>query len=49
MARSDELALLVVSGFEGALIVSRAYRDLAPLENMRREIRARVEAELAAA
>ena len=49
VARSVELALLVVSGFEGALILSRAYRDLAPLENMRREIRARVEAELAAA
>ena len=49
VVRSDELALLVVSGFEGALIVSRAYRDLAPLENMRHEIRARVEAELAAA
>ena len=49
VVRSDELALLVVSGFEGALIVSRAYRDLAPLENMRREIRARVESELAAA
>jgi AcrR family transcriptional regulator len=48
-ARSDELALLVVSGFEGALILSRAYRDLAPLESMRREIRARVEAELATA
>src|SRR3954447_15322530 len=48
-ARSDELALLVVSGFEGALILSRAYRDLAPLESMRSEIRARVEAELAAA
>src|SRR4029078_1967144 len=49
VVRSDELALLVVSGSEGALIVSRAYRDLAPLENMRREIRARVESELAAA
>lgn len=48
-ARSDELALLVVSGFEGALILSRAYRDLGPLESMRSEIRARVEAELAAA
>jgi AcrR family transcriptional regulator len=48
-ARSDELALLVVSGVEGALILSRAYRDLGPLESMRREIRARVEAELAAA
>ena len=47
-ARSDELALLVVSGFEGALILSRAYRELAPLESMRREIRAQVEAELAA-
>jgi AcrR family transcriptional regulator len=48
-ARSDELALIVVSGFEGALILSRAYRDLAPLESMRREIRAQVETELAAA
>jgi AcrR family transcriptional regulator len=48
-ARADELALLVVSGLEGALILSRAYRDLAPLESMRREIRARVEAEIAAA
>ena len=48
-ARSDELALFVVSGFEGALILSRAYRDLGPLESMRGEIRARVEAELAAA
>ena len=47
-ARSDELALLVVAGFEGALILSRAYRDLAPLETMRREIHTRVEAELAA-
>lgn len=47
--RSEELALLVVSGFEGALILSRAYRDLGPLESMRSEIRARVEAELAAA
>jgi AcrR family transcriptional regulator len=47
--RADELALLVVSGFEGALILSRAYRDLGPLESMRHEIRARVEAELAAA
>jgi AcrR family transcriptional regulator len=48
-ARADELALLVVSGLEGALILSRAYRDLTPLESMAREIRARVEAELAAA
>ena len=40
-ARSDELAMLVVASFEGALILSRSYRDLAPLENMRREIHTR--------
>ena len=47
-ARADELALLVVAGFEGALILSRAYRDLAPLESLRREVRNWVEAERAA-
>jgi AcrR family transcriptional regulator len=46
-ARSDELALLVVAGLEGALVLSRAYRDMAPLESLRREIRKSVEAELA--
>jgi AcrR family transcriptional regulator len=45
-ARADELALLVIAAFEGALIVSRAYRDLAPLESVRREIRGLVLAEL---
>jgi AcrR family transcriptional regulator len=47
--RAEELALLVVSGFEGALILSRAYKDLGPLESMVREIGGRIEAELAAA
>jgi len=47
--RADELALLTISAFEGALILARAYGDLAPLENVRREIRERVQAELAAA
>jgi AcrR family transcriptional regulator len=44
--RADELALLAISTFEGALILTRAYADLQPLEYARREIRARVEAEL---
>jgi AcrR family transcriptional regulator len=47
--RADELALHVIATFEGALILARAYADLAPLESARRELRARVEAELAAA
>jgi AcrR family transcriptional regulator len=47
-ARSDELALLVLAAFEGALILSRAYRDLAPLESLRSEVRKWVEAERAA-
>jgi AcrR family transcriptional regulator len=37
-SRSDELALLAIAAFEGALILSRAYRDLAPLESVRSEI-----------
>ena len=47
--RADELGLLIVSSFEGVLILSRAYRDVAPLENVRREIRERVNTELEAA
>ena len=46
-ARADELARLVIAGFEGAVILSRAYRDLAPLENLRRELHRLVDAELA--
>jgi AcrR family transcriptional regulator len=45
--RSDELALLVISAFEGGLILSKAYGDVAPLDNVRREIRERVRSELA--
>jgi AcrR family transcriptional regulator len=44
--RADELAMLVIATFEGALILSRTYRDLVPLENVRRELRQRIEAEL---
>jgi AcrR family transcriptional regulator len=46
--RADELALHVIAGFEGALILCRAHRDLAPLEVIHRELRQSVASELAA-
>jgi AcrR family transcriptional regulator len=46
-SRADELGMLVLAAFEGALILGRAYRDLAPLDSVRRELRERVDAELA--
>jgi AcrR family transcriptional regulator len=45
--RADELGMLVLAAFEGALILSRTYRDLDPLDSVRRELRERVGAELA--
>lgn len=45
-ARSDELAVHVISSFEGALILSRAYRDAAPLRIVHDEVRDRIQAEL---
>jgi AcrR family transcriptional regulator len=45
-ARADELAMHVVASFEGAVILSRAYRDLAPLENFRCEFHRLVDNEL---
>jgi AcrR family transcriptional regulator len=45
-ARANELGMLVIAAFEGGLILSRTYRDLAPLENVRRELRQRLDAEL---
>jgi AcrR family transcriptional regulator len=47
-ARADELALLTVASFEGALILARAFKDLKPLELVRRETRELVQAELEA-
>jgi hypothetical protein len=47
VVRADELGMLVIAGFEGALILSRTYRDLAPLETVHRELRELVQAELA--
>lgn len=46
--RSAELGMVAIAALEGALILSRAYRDLTPLETVGRELRARVNAELAA-
>lgn len=45
--RADELATHAIASFEGAIILSRAYRDLEPLERVRRELRRQVEDELA--
>jgi AcrR family transcriptional regulator len=44
--RADELGTLVIAAFEGSLILSRTYRDLAPLETVHRELRELVQAEL---
>jgi AcrR family transcriptional regulator len=44
--RADELAMHTIAAFEGAIILSRAYRDLEPLNRVRRELRQRVDDEL---
>jgi AcrR family transcriptional regulator len=44
--KADELALTIIASFEGGLILARAYKDMAPLENVRREIHERVREEL---
>jgi AcrR family transcriptional regulator len=45
-ARAEELGMLVLAAFEGALILSRTYHDLAPLDTVRRELREWLAAEL---
>lgn len=45
-ARADELAMHTIAAFEGAIVLSRAYRDLEPLERVRTELRQRVDEEL---
>ena len=47
--RADELALHAVAAFEGGIILSRAYRDLEPLERVRCELRRQIDDELARA
>ena len=44
--RADELATHTIAAFEGAIVLSRAYRDLEPLERVRSELRQRVDEEL---
>lgn len=46
--RAGELAVTTIASFEGALVLARAYRDLKPLELVRRETRELVQAELEA-
>jgi AcrR family transcriptional regulator len=45
-ARADELAIHAIAAFEGAIVLSRAYRDFGPLERVRRELRRQVDEEL---
>jgi AcrR family transcriptional regulator len=45
--RADELGTLAIAALEGALILSRTYRDLAPLETAHRELRRLIQAEQA--
>jgi AcrR family transcriptional regulator len=48
-ARADELAVYVIAAFEGAIVLSRAYRDVEPLERVRSEVLRRIDAELSPA
>ncbi len=43
---AGELSLYVLSAFEGAVVLSKTYRNLEPLETARRELRARLETAL---
>lgn len=45
-ARADELAIHAIAAFEGAIILSRAYRDLGPLDRVCNELRRQLEEEL---
>lgn len=45
-ARAEELAVMMIAAFEGAVILSRACRDLGPLESVHKELHARVNEEL---
>jgi AcrR family transcriptional regulator len=45
--RADELGIHTVASFEGAIILSRAYHEVEPLERVRDELRRLFEEELA--
>lgn len=38
-ARADELAVLVIAAFEGAILMARAARDIAPIDTVHRQLR----------
>ncbi len=45
-ARAGELAMLVLSSFEGAIVITRATRDLAPLDQVHGRLRSVIDAEI---
>ena len=45
-ARAGELAVLVIASIEGALVMARARRDPEPLDNVHRQLRTLLRAEL---
>jgi AcrR family transcriptional regulator len=44
--RAQELATVILAGFEGALILARTYRDVAPLDTAHRELRELLRSEI---
>ncbi len=44
-SRAEELAMLVTTSIEGAIIVARASRDVKPLDLVQRQLRALLQAE----
>jgi AcrR family transcriptional regulator len=45
-SRAEELAMLITTSIEGAIVVARASRDLKPLDLVHRQLRALLQAEL---
>ena len=46
-SRAEELAMLVTTSIEGAIIVARASRDVKPLDLVQRQLRTMLQAEMA--
>ena len=44
-ARAEELAMLMTTALEGAIVVARASRDVKPLDVVHRQLRALLQAE----
>ena len=43
--RADELAMFVISGVEGAIVMARAVRDIGPLDSAHRQLRTLLQSE----